>query len=133
MEDPRNVSMTSNMSVEENESQEQDPSVWSSQGTAGFKKPGTPASKKQKGELALLREQLADSKEREEQQRKDMKEQLEKQRQDAEQQQKELMKILTEQQKQSKEQLAEQQRQMARQEEQYKEQIKLLKQVLDRR
>ncbi|KAK5310544.1 hypothetical protein LTR70_009407 [Exophiala xenobiotica] len=48
------------MNIEESESQEQDPSARSSQETADFKKPGTPASKKQKGELALLREQLAE-------------------------------------------------------------------------
>ncbi|KAK5078736.1 hypothetical protein LTS08_000014 [Lithohypha guttulata] len=128
IEDPRTVSMTSSMSIEDDQSQEQDPSAQSSQETTGFKKPGTPASKKQKGQMALLREQLAEqqrqNKEREanlleqvERQRQD----AEKQRQDAEQQRKELMKILTEQQKQSKEQMAQQE-----------EQIKLLKRLLDR-
>ena len=124
MEDPRNMSMTSTMSIEEDGSQEQDPSARSSQETsAAFKKPGTPASKKQKGALALLREQMA------EQQRLSKEQMAEQQRQSKEQ--------MAEQQRQSKEQMAEQQRQskeqMARQEEQYKEQINLLKQLIDRR
>ncbi|KAK5081422.1 hypothetical protein LTS08_006602 [Lithohypha guttulata] len=110
MEDPRNVSMTSSVGMEEDGSQELDPSARSSRETAGFKRPDTPASKKQKGEMALLREQL-------EQQRKDTEEreanllrELEKQRQnvgkqrqESEQQQKELMKLLTEQSTQIKE------------------------------
>ncbi|KAK5080089.1 hypothetical protein LTR05_008800 [Lithohypha guttulata] len=115
MKDPRNVSMTSSMSIEEDESQEQDPSARSSQGTAGFKKPGNPASKKQKGEIAFLREQMAE-------QQRQSKEQMAL-----------LERQMTEQQRQSKEQMALLERQMARQEEQYKEQIKLLKHLLDQR
>ncbi|KAK5936441.1 hypothetical protein PMZ80_011322 [Knufia obscura] len=135
MEDPRNMSMTSTMSIEEDGSQEQDPSARSSQETsAAFKKPGTPASKKQKGALALLREQMA------EQQRLSKEQMAEQQRQSKEQmaeQQRQSKEQMAEQQRQSKEQMAEQQRQskeqMARQEEQYKEQINLLKQLIDRR
>ncbi|KAK5099458.1 hypothetical protein LTS08_006040 [Lithohypha guttulata] len=122
MDDPRNVAMTSGTSVEEDESQEQDPSARSSQENAGFKRPGTPASKKQKGALALLREQMARQEEQMAEQQRQSKEQM------------------AEQQRQSKEQMAllerqmvEQQRQMTRQEEQYTEQIKLLKQLLDQR
>ncbi|KAK5093856.1 hypothetical protein LTS08_008815 [Lithohypha guttulata] len=119
MDDPRNVAMTPGTSVEEDESQEQDPSARSSQENTGFKKPGTPASKRQKGALALLREQMA------EQQRQSREQMAEQQRQSKEQ--------MAEQQRQSKEQMALLERQMARQEEQYKEQIKLLKQLLDQR
>ncbi|KAK5077610.1 hypothetical protein LTR24_009500 [Lithohypha guttulata] len=126
MDDPRNVAMTSGTSVEEDESQEQDPSARSSQENAGFKKPSTPASKRQKGALALLREQMA------EQQRQSREQMADQQRQSREQ--------MAEQQRQNREQMAllerqmvEQQRQMARQEEQYKEQITLLKQLLDQR
>ena len=104
MEDPRTLSMTSSMSIEEVESQEPDVDAPSSQETAGFKKPAVPASKKQKGEMALLREQLAE-------QRRQSKEQM----------------ALLER------QLTEQQRQYKEQGEQYKEQIKMLKQLLDRR
>ncbi len=122
MEDPRNVSMTSRMSIEEDQSQEQDTSAQSSQETAEFKKPGPPASKKQKSQMALLQEQLAEQQRQNKEQMALLREQM------------------AEQQRQSKEQMAllerqmvEQQGQMARQEEQYKEQIKLLKQLLDLR
>lgn len=62
MEEPRTLSMTStNMSIErEGESQNQNKDAPLLQGTAGFKKPGAPASKKQKGEMALLQEQMAE-------------------------------------------------------------------------
>ncbi|KAK5093245.1 hypothetical protein LTR70_004888 [Exophiala xenobiotica] len=155
MDDPRNVAMTSGVSMDENESQELDPSARSSQETAGFKKPGTPASKKQKGELALLRQQLAEqqrqSKEQTallerqmaEQQRQNKGreasslKQLEEQQRQSREQMALLQGQMMEQQKQNKEQLAEQQRQskeqLLRQDEQYKEQIKLLKQLLDQR
>ncbi|KAK5943795.1 hypothetical protein PMZ80_003076 [Knufia obscura] len=91
MDDPRNVAMTSGICVEEDESQEQDPSARSSQENAGFKKPGTPASKKQKGALALLREQMAE-------QQRQSKEQvalLERQMARQEEQYKEQIKLLT--------------------------------------
>ncbi|KAK5086193.1 hypothetical protein LTR70_007438 [Exophiala xenobiotica] len=115
MDDPRNVAMISGMSVEEDESQEHDPSARSSQENSGFKKPGTPASKKQKGALALVREQMA------EQQR----------------QSKEQMALLERQMVEQQGQMARQEEhykeQIKRQEEQYQEQIKLLKQLLDPR
>ena len=63
MEDPRAQSITSSMSLEESESQELDASAPSSRETVSFKKPNAPASKKQKGAMALLREQLVQSKE----------------------------------------------------------------------
>ncbi|KAK5936732.1 hypothetical protein PMZ80_010995 [Knufia obscura] len=124
MEDPRNVSMTSTMSIEEDGSQEQDPSARSSQETsAEFKKPGTPASKKQKGALALLREQMA------EQQRQSKEQMAEQQRQSKEQ-----MALLE---RQMEGQMARQEEhykeQIKRQEEQYQQQIKLLKQLLNQR
>ncbi len=111
MEDPRTLSMTSSMSIEEGESQEPDVDAPSSQETAGFKKPAVPASKKQKGEMALLREQL-------EEQRRQSKEQLA-----------QLERLYKEQAAQQERQYKEQ---MAQQEEQYKEQIKIMKQLLDR-
>ncbi|KAK5077687.1 hypothetical protein LTR70_009508 [Exophiala xenobiotica] len=61
MKDPRALSMTS-LSVEDEEggadSQEHDPSACSPQENAGFRVPGTPASKRQKGEVDRLRQQL---------------------------------------------------------------------------
>ena len=126
MDDPRAQSMTSIISVEESESQEVEVSASSSQETAGFKKPSAPASKKQKGEIALLREQLA-------QQERQNKEQMALlKRQNAQQE------------KQYKEQMAQQEKQMAQQEKLYKEQMaqqekqlaqqsEMLKQLLDRR
>lgn len=127
-DDPRNVAMISGMSVEEDESQEQDASARSSQENAGFKKYGTHASKKQKGalsnvshvvsstslEYALLREQMAE-------QQRQSKEQMAL-----------LERQMAEQQKQVREQMAERQRQIAHLEEQHKEQIQLLKQLLGR-
>jgi hypothetical protein len=77
MDDPRTRSMTSNMSVEESEFQELVPSAPSSQETVGFKKPNAPASKKQKRELALLREQTAFLEGQMAQQEKQLKEQTE--------------------------------------------------------
>lgn len=71
MKDPRALSMTSHMSVEDEEeeeaadSQEQDPSARSSEENAGFRVPGTPASKRQKGEVARLQQQLDQQRERE--------------------------------------------------------------------
>ena len=62
LDDPRTQSMISNMSVGEIESQETDPGADSSQETSEFKKPDLPANKKQKGALALLREQLTHQK-----------------------------------------------------------------------
>ena len=125
MEDPRTLSMTSSMIIEEGTSQEVDVEAPSSQETAGFKNPAVPASKKQKGEIALLREQLAE-------QRMQSREQtalLERQMAQQEKQYKEQI-------VQQKEQVAQQEKQykeqMAQQEEQYKEQIKMLKQLLDR-
>lgn len=111
MEDPRTLLMTSSISIEEGKLREPDVDAPSSQETAGFKKPAVPASKKQKGEMALLRGQL-------EEQRRQSKEQLA-----------QLERLY-------KEQVAQQERQykeqMAQQEEQYNEQINIIKQLLDR-
>ena len=52
--------MTSSVSVGESELQEQDPGVQSSQEVGGFKVPRTPASKKHRSEIILLREQMAE-------------------------------------------------------------------------
>ena len=104
MDDPRAQSITSIISIEESESQEVEVSASSSQETTGFKKPDAPASKKQKGEIPLLREQMA---------------LLERQ--------------MAQQERQYKEQMAQQEKQMAQQEKQYKEQIDMLRQLLDRR
>ena len=110
MEDPRNRSMYSDMSVEETESQEETPSAQSSQELIGFKKPDAPASKKQKGEVALLREQLAE-------QRKQSKEQ---------------MAILERQVEEQRKQSVDQRKQSDEQLELMKEQVKMLRQLLDR-
>jgi hypothetical protein len=115
MEDPRAQSMTSSMSIEESESQEMNPGASSSQQNVVFKKPNAPASKKQKGEMALLREQLV-------QQDSQSKERLVQQ----DRQSKEQMALL-------ERQMALLEKQMAQQEKQYKEQIDALKQLLDRR
>lgn len=91
MKDPRTLSMTSHMSVEDSESQEQDPSAQSSQEIAlGFKKPGVPASKKQKNEMALLRGQLIEQQKLSKGREAALMTQLEQQCE----QQKELMKML---------------------------------------
>ena len=133
MEDPRTLSMTSSMSVQESDSQELDPGAPSSQETLGFKIPNAPASKKQKGEMVLLREQLA----KQEKQNKEQTAQLErlykeqvalqeKQYKEQEKQYKEQEKQYKEQEKQYKEQMAQQGRQLAQQSE-------MLKQLLERR
>ena len=108
MEDPRTLSMTSGMSIEESDSQELDPGGPSSQETLGFKIPNVPPSKKQKGEMALLREQLA----QQERQGKEQMALLERQ--------------MAQREKQYKEQMAQQEKQLAQQSE-------MLKQLLDRR
>lgn len=94
MKDPRKQSMCSNMSIEEDESQEADVSAQSSQETAAFKKPNAPASKKQKGELSLLREQLGLLQQQLEQQRKESQEQIEQQRKESQEQIKFLQQLL---------------------------------------
>jgi flagellar biosynthesis GTPase FlhF len=107
MDNPRAQSMTSNMSVEESESQELDPSAPPSQETLNFKRPNAPASKRQKGEIAILREQLA----QQERQSQEQMALLERQ--------------MAQQEKQYKEQISQQEKQMA-------QQIEMLKQLLDR-
>ena len=107
MDDPRAHSMTASMSVDESEIQELDASASSSQ-EIGFKKPSAPASKKQKGEMALLREQLA-------QQEKQSKEQMAL-----------LERQITKQEEQCKEQ-------MAQQEKHFKDQSEILRGFLGRR
>jgi hypothetical protein len=111
MIDPRAQSISSSMSIEESESREPNPNASASQETAGFKKPNAPASKKQKGELTLLREQLA--------------------QQDS--QSKQQMALLEKQMAQQEKQIAQQEKQIAQQEKQYKEQIEMLKQLLNQR
>ena len=118
MEDPRTLSMTSVMSIEESDSQELDPGGPSSQETLGFKVPDVPASKKQKGEMALLREQLA-------QQEKQSKEQMAQLERLYKEQVALQEKQYKEQEKQYKEQMAQQGRQLAQQSE-------MLKQLLER-
>ena len=108
MEDPRTLSMTSSMSIEESGSQELNPDAPSSQETLGFKKPGAPASKKQKGQMALLQEQLAQQEKQMAQLERLYKEQV------------------AQQEKHYKEQMAQQEKQLAQQSE-------MLKQLLDRR
>lgn len=95
--------MCSDMSVEEVGSQGETQSAQSSQEPLDFKKSDTPASKKQKGELALLRELLT------------------KQQKQSEAQQ-----------KQSEEQLAVLKGQLEEQRKQNEEQGKMLRQLLDR-
>ena len=130
MDDLRAQSIPSSMSVEESESQDVGPSAPSSQETLGFKKPNAPACKKQKGEMALLREQLA----QQERQNKEQMAQLERLYKEQ----------VAQQEKQYKEQMAQQKEQVAQQEKQYKEQMaqqekqlaqqsEMLKQLLDRR
>lgn len=60
MPDPRKMWMTSSMSIEDIESRLQDQSASSSRDTASFKKPNTPASKQQKDEMTMLREQFVE-------------------------------------------------------------------------
>jgi hypothetical protein len=129
MEDPRSRSI---MSVEDVESQEEAPSAQSSQGLVGFKKPDAPASKKQKGEVALLREQLAEQQRTSAKQMSLLEQQLEEQRKQNEEQRKQN----EEQRKQNEEQRKQNEEQRKQNEEQRKqneEQVKMLRQLLDRR
>jgi len=93
---------------------------------AAFVKPGPPKRLTNANLAQQLEEQRKDFMAQSAEQQKQSKEQMaEQQRQSKEQ--------MAEQQRQSKEQMALLERQIARQEEQYKEQIKLLKQLLDQR
>ncbi|KAN0074178.1 hypothetical protein V8E54_008115 [Elaphomyces granulatus] len=96
MDDPRVQSITSRMSLEDGRYQEL-------------------ANTPQKGEMALLREQLAQQESRSKEQMAEQERQM------------------AEQERQSKEQMALLERQMAQQEKQYKEQIEMLKQLLNQR
>ena len=122
MEDPRSQSMYSDMSVEEIESLGETTSAQSSQELIGFKKPDAPASKKRKGEMALLREQLAEQQKQNKEQQKQNREQLADQQKTSKEQMAVLERQLEAQKKQSEEQL-----------ELMKEQVKMLRQLLDRR
>lgn len=62
MSDPQQLSIRSGISVETSNEQEQDSGIQSSEVTGGFKTPGTPPSKRQKNEMTLLREQMAEQK-----------------------------------------------------------------------
>lgn len=133
MEDPRSLSKISDMSIEGSDDrdsnqkpgQSRDIAALSSQGTGVFKVPSEPASKRQKGALALLQEQLAEQQRQSREQTALLERQLEEQRKQNREQ-------MAEQQKQSREQMALLERQLAEQAEQFKEQIKLLKQLAER-
>jgi hypothetical protein len=97
MDDPRVQPITSSMSLEDGRYQEL-ANTPSSQDAMGFKKPIVPANKRQKGEMALLREQLAQQESRSKEQMALLERQM------------------AEKERQSKEQMALLERQMAQQE-----------------
>lgn len=119
MDSPQAQSVVSSINLEDVEPQGVESNVPSSQETGTFKKPDAPASKKQKNEIVILREQLA-------QQERQNKEQLNL-----------LERQMSQQEKQYKEQVAQQEKQykeqMAHQEKLHKEQTGILKELLDRR
>ncbi len=117
MENPQTLSMTSSMSIEESEAQEEDPSARSSQEAALLRQIAE-QQRQSEEQMALLQEQQA------EQQRQSEKQMAEQQRQSEKQ--------MAEQQRQSKEQMAFLKKQMAEQQKQMAEQMILLKQLLER-
>ena len=106
IENPRTLLIASSMSIKKSDSQKLDPGAPSSQKTLGFKKPNTPASKKQKREIALLQEQLAQQKKQNREQMAQLERLYKEQVALQEKQNKE-------QEKQFKEQMAQQGRQLA--------------------
>lgn len=132
MRDPRKQSTKSDESIDDADSQDLAPSDSVSRETAQFKTPSEPASKKQKDQIDLLSEHLAEQQRQTEGQQGQNQEELSEL-----QKQKQKQRQLAELQKQSREQLASLERQLEQQrkesERQQKELMQMLKEALQKR